>query len=80
MFVFARFVSDESLWMSILGDDYHRIVKLAFEEFIELMGYVLWMIGSIEYAFQARAIASAEPQPAARRLRVRRRHDAEGRF
>ena len=43
--------------MSILGDDYRRIIKLAVEEFIELIGYFLWMIGTIEYAFQARAIA-----------------------
>ncbi|MCJ7592096.1 MAG: hypothetical protein MUO51_12165 [Woeseiaceae bacterium] len=80
LFVFARLVGDESLWASILGDDYRRIVKVAFEEFVELMGYFLWMAGAIEYAFQARAIAMAEPQPAARRLRAKRRHDAEGRF
>lgn len=80
LFAFVRFVGHEPLWMSILGDDYRRIVKLAVEEFIELMGYFLWMIGSIEYAFQARAIAVAEPQPAARRRRVKRRHDTEGRF
>ena len=80
LFAFVRFVGHEPLWMSILGDDYHRIVKLAVEEFIELIGYFLWMIGTIEYAFQARAIAMAEPIPAARRRRAKRRHDAEGRF
>ncbi len=80
LFAFVRLVGHEPLWMSILGDDYRRIIKLAVEEFIELIGYFLWMIGTIEYAFQARAIALAEPQPAARRLRDKRRHDAEGRF
>lgn len=80
LFAFVRLVGHEPLWMSILGDDYRRIVKLAVEEFIELMGYFLWMIGSVEYAFQARAIALAEPRPAARRLRVKRRHDTQGRF
>lgn len=80
LFAFVRLVGHEPLWMSILGDDYRRIVKLAVEEFIELMGYFLWMIGSLEYAFQARAIAVAEPRPAARRLRVKRRHDTQGRF
>jgi hypothetical protein len=80
LFAFVRFVGHEPLWMSILGDDYRRIFKLAVEEFIELIGYFLWMIGTIEYAFQARAIAMAEPQPAARRLREKRRHDAEGKF
>jgi len=80
LFAFVRFVGHEPLWTSILDEDYKRIIKLAVEEFIELMGYFLWMIGTIEYAFQARAIAMAEPQPAARRRRDRRRHDAEGRF
>jgi hypothetical protein len=80
LFAFVRFVGHEPLWMSILGEDYRRIIKLAVEEFIELIGYFLWMIGTIEYAFQARAIAMAEPQPAVRRLREKRRHDAEGNF
>ena len=79
-FAFVRLVGHEPLWMSMLGDAYLRIIKLAVEEFIELIGYFLWMIGTIEYAFQARALAMAEPQPAARRLREKRRHDSEGRF
>jgi len=80
LFAFVPLVGHEPLWMSILGDAYQRIIKLAIEEFIELIGYFLWMIGTIEYAFQARAIAYREPQPAARRLRDRRRHDTEGKF
>ena len=80
LFAFVRLVGHEPLWMSMLGDDYRRIIKLAVEEFIELMGYFLWMIGTIEYALQARAIAMAEPVRAARRRRDKRRHDAEGRF
>ena len=80
LFAFVRLVGHEPLWMAILGDDYRRVIKLAVEEFIELSGYFLWMIGTVEYAFQARAIAYHEPQPAARRRRDKRRHDAEGRF
>jgi hypothetical protein len=80
LFVFVRLIGQESLWMSILGDDYKRIVKLAVEEFIELLGYLMWLIGSIEYAYQARSIAYREPQPAAQRLRDRRRHDQAGRY
>jgi len=80
LFAFVRLVGHEPLWMSILGDDYFRIIKLAVEEFIELVGYFFWIIGTIEYAFQARAIAMAEPQPAARRRRDKRRHESEGRF
>lgn len=80
LFAFAPLVGHEPLWMSILGDTYQRITKLAIEEFIELIGYSLWMIGTVEYAFQARAIAYREPQPAARRRRNRRRRAAERKF
>ena len=80
LFAFSLLVGHEALWMSILGDSYQRVIKLAVEEFIELVGYFLWMIGTIEYAFQARAIAYRDPQPAARRRRDRRRHDAAGKF
>ena len=38
LFAFVSLVGHEPLWMSILGDDYKRITKLAIEEFIELMG------------------------------------------
>lgn len=80
LFAFVRLVGHEPLWVSILGDAYQRIIKLAVEEFIELIGYFLWMVGTIEYAFQARAIAYRDPQTAARRRRDRRRHESEGRF
>ncbi len=80
LFAFVRLVGHEPLWMSILGDDYRRVIKLAIEEFIELVGYFLWMIGTIEYALQARAIAYRSPQPAARRRRDKRRYESEGRF
>jgi len=80
LFAFSLLVGHEALWMSILGDAYQRVIKLAVEEFIELIGYFLWMIGTIEYALQARAIAYRKPQPAARRRRDKRRHDSEGRF
>ena len=79
-FAFAPFVGHEPLWQAILGDDYVRIVKLAVEEFVELIGYFLWLIGTAEFWFQARAIAVREPQPAAMRRRGGRRHDGEGRY
>jgi multisubunit Na+/H+ antiporter MnhB subunit len=80
MFAFVPLVGHEPLWQSILGDAYQRVIKLAIEEFIELMGYYLWMIGTIEYAFQARAIAYRAPQPAARRMRDKRRRKSKGTF
>ena len=80
LFAFVRLVGHEPLWQSMLGDAYQRIIKLAVEEFTELLGYFLWMVGTIDYAFQARAIAYRKPQPAARRRRDKRRQDAERRF
>lgn len=80
MFSFVRLVGHEPLWMSLLGDDYRRVVKIAVEEFIELIGYFLWMIGTIEYTYQARAIAYKEPVPLAKRLREQRRRLKSGKF
>ncbi len=80
LFAFVQFVGHEPLWKSILGDHYLRVIKLAVEEFIELSGYFLWMIGTVEYALQARAIAYREPQPAARKRREQRRQAGERRF
>ena len=80
LFAFVRLVGHEPLWSSIMGDGYQRIVKLAVEEFIELIGYFLWLIGTIEYTFQARAIAMREPQPAAAKRRAGRFPKSEGRF
>lgn len=73
LFSFVQFVGHEPLWKSILGDHYVRAAKLAIEEFVELLGYIMWLIGSIEYAYEARAIAYKEPVPIAQRLRERRR-------
>lgn len=80
MFAFVRLVGHEPLWMAILGDGYQRAMKLAVEEFIELLGYFLWLIGTIEYTYQARAIAFREPLPAASRRREKRLPKSEGRF
>jgi hypothetical protein len=80
LFAFAPLVGHEPLWQSILGEHYLRVTKLAIEEFLELIGYFLWMIGTVDYAFQARAIAYRKPEPAARRLREKRRQHTERRF
>jgi hypothetical protein len=80
IFAFSLLVGHEPLWQAILGENYHRIVKLAVEEFIELSGYLLWLIGTIEYAYQARAIAFREPQAAAAKRRRGRFPKSAGRF
>jgi hypothetical protein len=75
LFSFVRFIGHEPLWQAIMGSGYQRVVKLALEEFIELIGYLFWLIGSIEYAYQVRATATRQPLPAA----VRRRQTRLGR-
>jgi hypothetical protein len=80
LFAFVQLVGHEPLWQAIAGDQYQRVVKLAVEEFIELIGYFLWLVGTIEYTYQARAIAYREPQPAVRRRRQKRRQDSQGSF
>jgi len=80
-FAFVRFIGHEPLWVAILGDNYVRVAKLAVEEFIELMGYYLWMIGTIEYAYQSRALTTREPQPAVAKKRDLRQHrKTEGQY
>ncbi len=80
IFAFAPFVGHAPLWMAILGDDYHRVVKLAVEEFIELSAYFLWLVGTIEYTYQAKAIALQEPESVASKRRKRRLPKSKGRF
>ena len=78
LFGFSLLVGHEPLWMSILGDSYKRVAKLAVEEFIELIGYFLWLVGTIEYTYEARAIAFKQPRPLAQRLREQRRRLGSG--
>ena len=77
---FVQFAGHEPFWQALLGDDYVRAVKVSVEEFVELSGYFLWMIGTIEYTYQAKAIAFREPQPAAAKKRAGRLPKSEGRF
>jgi len=54
-FVFAQLVGHDPFWRALMGESYQRIVKLSIEEFIELIGYFLLLIGSIEYVLEVRA-------------------------
>jgi hypothetical protein len=80
MFAFVQIVSNEDLWMAILGDHYRRVVKLSVEEFMELAAYYLWLIGTIEYTYQARVIAMREPQTAVVKRRRGRQSKPKGRY
>lgn len=80
LFTFARMIGHEPLWEALLGDQYQRVVTLATEELIELVGYYLWLAGTIEYTYQARALAFKEPRPAVAKQRQGRRAKSAGRY
>ncbi len=80
LFAFVHLVGNELLWQSILGSAYRPAVATAVEELVELIGYLLWLIGTIEYVYQAKAIAMREPRAAAQRLRQRRRERSGGKY
>jgi hypothetical protein len=80
IFVFVPIVGRESLWMALMGDQYMRIVKLAVEEMTELLGYLLWLIGTIEYAYQSQVMAEHGAQTAAAKKRAGRQPKSMGRF
>jgi len=73
LFVFVRLVGHEPLWQAIMGEHYQRVVELAVEEFIELIGYLFWLIGTIEYTYQVRSMSVRDPQPAAVKRRQTQR-------
>ena len=73
LFVFVRLVGHEPLWQAIMGEHYQRVVELAVEEFIELLGYLFWLIGTIEYTYQVRSMSARDPQPAAVKRRQTQR-------
>lgn len=58
--VHSRLFGRESVWEAVMGDGYQRIVKNAAEESIELLGFALILIGSIELWLQLRRNSSLE--------------------
>jgi lysylphosphatidylglycerol synthetase-like protein (DUF2156 family) len=53
-YVFSRLLGRKVFWMIVMGDRYFRDVKNAGEECVELFGYLLLLIASIEYLFYLR--------------------------
>lgn len=80
VFIGATFIGHEPFWQSVQGDNYQRIVKLAVEELVEFIGYTLWLVGTVEYTFQARAIMRQEPQTVVAKRRAARLPKSEGRY
>lgn len=62
--VFSRLFGMHSLWESVLGDEYLRVVKNMVEEGSESFGYTLCLTASIAYYFyQRRSERSLNEQP-----------------
>ena len=80
LFVIVQILGHDPLWHAMLGDGYQRIVKLAAEEFLELIGYFFILIGTLEYVYQARAIAVRDPKPAAVRRRAGQKQGPPGSY
>jgi hypothetical protein len=80
VFACTTFLGHEPFWQAVLGEQYQRLVKLTVEELIEYTGYTLWMIGTIEYTYQARAITRQEPQTVVAKRRAGRQPKSGGRF
>ncbi len=71
---YSLIVGNESLWQAIMGDAYARVAKMAAEEFIELGGYLLIFIGSIEFLYiWARLPETRSLDTRARRRKRKRR-------
>lgn len=74
LMVFVRLVAHEPFWQAMMGPGYERIAKIAAEEFMELFGYWLWVIGMLEYTLESRArLRLRSPEGVERRRRERRR-------
>lgn len=71
--VFANVIGNEGLWQSLLGDGYRRVAKIAAEEFAELAGYWVWLVGQMEYTLACRRQKRLAGESRERRKRERRR-------
>lgn len=70
--VFANVIGSEGLWVSLMGDQYARIAKIAAEEFAELAGYWVWLVGQIEFTLNCRRQYVMGEQRQERRRKERR--------
>ena len=80
VFAFAPVIARESFWSAFLNDQYVQLVTLAVGELVQLLGYLLWLAGSIEYGYQSKVIAHRGTRSAAAKRRVIRNPKATGQF
>jgi len=59
-FIFSRLYGRHEFWITLMEDRYFRSVKNASEESIELLGYGLMLIASIEFFILVRSISLKE--------------------
>ena len=45
LLIFSNLFGHEPFWQSVAGDGYSRVIKIAAEELVELLGYWLWLCG-----------------------------------
>lgn len=71
---FTQLAANEGMWRAILGDSYLRAAKLASEEFMELGGYLLIVIGTLEFLYAwSRLPETRTIEPVYKRRRRRRK-------
>jgi hypothetical protein len=61
-FIFSRLYGRHEFWITLMEDRYFRSVKNASEESIELLGYGLMLIASIEFFILVRSISLTETE------------------
>jgi hypothetical protein len=55
--VFSRVFGMGALWHLILNEGYARLAKTTVEEGIELLTYAMWLVASLDYYLQQRAVS-----------------------
>lgn len=74
---FARFFGQGPLWQQIMGEHYTKTIKYFAEESVELMGYVILMIGVIEFGVASIRRFGIAIRPAHHRSRSRERQSPQ---
>ncbi len=57
--LFSRLFGRKEFWMSLMGDEYIRIVKNAAEEGTETLGYTLLLVGVVDHLWRYRRFAKS---------------------
>lgn len=80
IFAVAPLIANELLWQTLVGEQYQHVASFAVEELSELLGYFLFLAGTIEYTYQAKVVAFQPPVSAVAKRRAGRQPKSAGRF